>query len=412
MTANSLLGALALAMLGWVNFWFGGSVRYPPALFSFWWALLLAALWCSGDAFLPISASTVAIYMLGPCAMTAGGVIAAVWSGRESGHTFKVRKWECREGVLTTSTVLLAFAFPVFWYRIGELSAMSGVRDFWVGVRLQTMHPDRSGNTLGIFEYLIFFSTMLALAAFENSQVRNRGWLRALAAVILSLLYHLVTASRLGALMLIAGLVGIAVLHNRRIVTPLLIGAVAVIPVFVSVAVALNKGTERGGDIQSNTVSLARSFQLYALGGLVAFDAAADGRIAQENRGRTYRSLYTVVRAAGYDIDVPALPSEYTYTPTPTNVYTLYYPYLLDFGRMGVVILLCGFGALFSHVYFSARSAAGPFTVAYALMFAYVLLSSADEYLFSLASMNCQAALYLLLLYRRSNMGMENANFA
>lgn len=406
MTANSLLGAGILAILGWVNVWLGGSVRYPPALFSFWWALLLAALWCSGDAFLPISASTLAIYMLGPCAMTAGGLIAVIWKRRPSGDMLKVREWECREGLMTASTVLLAVAFPAFWYRIGELSAMSGVRDFWVGVRLQTMHPDRAGNTLGIFEYLIFFSTMLALVAFENSQVRNSGKLKGLAAVVLSLLYHLVTASRLGALILIAGLVGIALLHNRRIVTPVLIGAVAVVPVFVIVAVALNKGTERGGDIQSNTVSLARSFQLYALGGLVAFDAAAEEKIAAEDHGRTYRSLYAVARAAGYDVDVPALPSQYTYTPTPTNVYTMYYPYLLDFGRIGVVALLCGFGALSSHVYFTARSAAGPFTVAYALMFAYLLLSSADEYLFSLASMNCQAVLYLLLLYRRSKVAM------
>jgi oligosaccharide repeat unit polymerase len=406
MVANSLIGAVILAILGWVNLCFGGNVRYPPALFSFWWAVLLAALWCSRDAFLPISGSTLAIYILGPCAMTVGGLIAVVWSARASGDTFKARKWECREGLLTASTVLLALAFPALWYRIGELSAMSGVRDFWVGVRLQTMHPDRAGDTLGIFEYLIFFSTMLALAAFENSQVRNRGSLRALAAVVLSLLYHLVTASRLGALMLIAGLVGIALLHKRRMATPLLSGAVAVIPVFVTVAVALNKGTERGGDIQSNTVSLARSFQLYALGGLVAFDAAAEGKIAPDNHGRTYRSLYAVARAAGYDIDVPALPSEYTYTPTPTNVYTMYYPYLVDFGRMGVVVLLGGFGALFSYVYFAARSVAGPFTVAYALMFAYLLLSSADEYVFSLASMNCQALLYLLLLYRRSKAGM------
>src|ERR1700720_4006297 len=75
---NAIIGAVCLAVLSGINYRVSGSFRYPPALFAGWWALLLAALASSGKSFYPISGSTIAIYIIGPCAMSLGGVIGLV----------------------------------------------------------------------------------------------------------------------------------------------------------------------------------------------------------------------------------------------------------------------------------------------------------------------------------------------
>src|SRR5437868_964940 len=198
---NALIGAVCLAVLSIINCCVGGSVRYPPALFAGWWSLLLIALACSGKTFLPISLFTLVIYIIGPCAMSLGGLVALLSGGRRvsarsPGH------WECRGRILTASLVLLIVLLPALWSRIQQLSAASGVRNFWIGVRLQTMQSD---NTLGVFDDLIFFSTITACVAFLEQQRRGVGRLRAVVAIILGVLYHLATASRLGALILIGG---------------------------------------------------------------------------------------------------------------------------------------------------------------------------------------------------------------
>ena len=219
---NATIGAIGLGMLSVVNLRLEGSLKYPPTLFAAWWSLLLAALAASGDAFFPISTAALGIYILGACALSVGGLFALLLFRRNRiPRPLPIRNWECRGRVLTGSVILLAALFPGLWQRIVQISAASGVHNFWVGVRFQTM---QEGSTLGFFDYLIFFSTIVALAAFENSQRRKTGRWLAAAAIVICLAYHLVAASRLGALILIAGLVGIALLQGKHVVRPLLAG--------------------------------------------------------------------------------------------------------------------------------------------------------------------------------------------
>ena len=399
---SALIGAVCLAILAVINVRVSGSLRYPPALFAGWWALLLAGLACSGDAFFPISARTLAVYIFGPCVMSLGGAAALFSSGRRIPGQAPRKSWECRQGLLTGAVVLLAALFPALWYRIRDIGAASGVRDFWVGVRLQTMQEGSAGASLGVFDYLIFFSTVVALVAVQDCLRRRTGRLRATAAVMLGLAWHLVTASRLGALVLIAGVVGIALVESRSVVRPLAAGALAAAMVFAAVALALNKGGGPGGSVSDRAGALTRSFQLYALGGLVAFQSALEGStIPAGSEGRTYRVLFVAARAAGRDVELPQLVSQYANTPSPTNVYTFYYPYLTDFGKLGMALPVFVAGWLFSWIYMGAARGAGLFVAAYGIVFGYIVLSSADEYLFSLLSMNCQAVVHLLLLYRR-----------
>jgi oligosaccharide repeat unit polymerase len=396
---NALIGALCLAILSGINYRLGGSFVYPPALFAGWWSLLLVTLACSGNTFLPLSSFTLVIYIIGPCAMSLGGLLALVSHRRNSSASSPGGSWECRGRMLTGSLVLLTAMLPVLWHRIQQISAASGVRNFWVGVRYQSLQADTS---LGIFEELIFFSTITAWVAFLEQQRLGTGKLRAVIAILLGAVYHLVTASRLGVLTMIAGLIGIAMIHGKNLFRTVLTGALGIIVVFVVVALALNKGAEHRDSPTTQAISLAQSFQLYALGGVVAFDTVVQGLVAPESQGRTYRLLYVSARALGYKVEPPPMIAQYTYTPIPTNVYSMYCPYFVDFGATGVAVILAIIGFLATVIYLGARQGAWPLMVAYGLIFSYIVLSSADEYLFTLIAMNVRAGLFIGLLYKYS----------
>src|SRR5438105_2491682 len=108
---NALIGAVCLAVLSIINCCVGGSVRYPPALFAGWWSLLLVALACSGKTFLPLSSFTLVIYIIGPCAMSLGGLVVLVSWGRSFSGGCR-GSWECRSRVLTAALVLLTMLLP------------------------------------------------------------------------------------------------------------------------------------------------------------------------------------------------------------------------------------------------------------------------------------------------------------
>jgi oligosaccharide repeat unit polymerase len=395
---NTLIGGVILLILAGINSRVGGSFWYPPALFAALWSVVLLALACSADAFFPISGGTLGVYVLGACAMSVGGAVALFVSAEMWPVQPTRRQWTCRRSVLTGSLILLTALLPLLWYRITQLSAVSGAGSFWVGVRLQTARADVG---VGIFEYPILLSTITAWVTFLEHRYRRTSRAQAVMAIALSLAYHLATASRLGALVLIAGLVGIALLHSGHILKPILAGCLAGVAVFVTVALALNKATD-SSNREATTASLARSFQLYTLGGVVAFDNVVAGMAPPNSPGRTFRVLYVLANAAGYDVQVPELTSQYAYTPTPTNVYTMYYPYFTDFGPTGVAVLLSFLGWLFTRVYLGARRGCLPFIVGYGLVFSYIVLSAADEYVFSLVSMNVWILLFVFVLYKHT----------
>jgi len=91
----------------------------------------------------------------------------------------------------------------------------------------------------------------------------------------------------------------------------------------------------------------------------------------------------------------------YTDTPLPTNVYTIYYTYFLDYGYLGVFILMFIIGIFSSLVFKRAYIKKEKIYIfLYGMVFAGLIISCANEFFFTTVSYWIQAIIFLYIIYR------------
>ncbi len=394
-------GALLLAVLALINRRIAGSWLYPPALFSAYWSGLLFALYASGDAFYPISLATVMLLFAGKFAFSLGGLVVLFTLGRRSWSRLPdpdPRRKIIVRHILDTGLLLLMAALPSYWALLQNVSEKSGMKDFWVGVRYQTSVVSE-GREFGVFCYVMSYSTILALVALNECDGKRQRW-RPAALILISLIYQIFSMARGFALVLIFGMLGVHWIRVGRInARSVMLGGVVTLALFTSVAVVLSKGGDSSADLYENVSSLFSNIQLYLLGGIVALDRYVIGVVPIDAGPRTFRSFAILANVFGANIYVPALVLSVTETPTPTNVYTIYFTYYSDFGSLGVIGIMLALGGMATLVYHTARRGHSPSVILYGLLVASLLLTNANDTLLTALSAWLQSTVISLAIY-------------
>ncbi len=395
--------AVSLALLSGMNAYIAKSYLYPPAVFAALWSGLLVGLVISQNAFYAISSETLMVYLLGAVAFSAGGFLALL-SSKGSAVPRQVVSPQRRSFVhvmLYIGLVVLVLLFPFYWRRLVQLSAASGYESFWVGLRYQIGYG--YGEGLGVFAYLITLARFLALVAFYENDGSLAGRFRAYSLMILALTYDILSAARYGAILLVFGLIGVDWIRSGRIkVKPLLAGTVALLLIFFTVAILLEKGWSLDKPILENVKSVLKVFRLYVLGGLVAFDSAVRDPSSFSEIGRisTLRFFFAIANAFGAKIDLPRFVTLFTMTPRPTNVYTIYFSYFLDYGWAGVVMIMFALGGLMAWIYLAASRGNPQAAILYGMMLGFLMVSNSNEGFLTALSYWIQAISVVFVLYR------------
>jgi oligosaccharide repeat unit polymerase len=394
------IGALVMLMI--INKYVAKSFLYPPVIFAALWAGLLFALMLSGDTFYPISLETMFLYYLGALAFSLGGIMALAVPRCKSGQHALISEQRriFVHRMLKLGLIVLVAAFPFYLLQLQKISAASGFENFWMGLRYQITYG--TGEKLGIFSYVIAIARFLALTAFyENYNARNRRLLT-YAIIILAFTYDLLTVSRLGAMFLLFGLIGIAWIRSGKITwKPICIGVLAFLPLFSIAAILLGKGGNLNATFSENLFGVLKSLQVYTLGGLVAFDKVINNPSSFiGSQIPTFRFVFAVLNKFGAHFDLPAFNTQFTFTPAPTNVYTIYFSYFLDFGWTGTMIIMFGLGIFLTLIYLTAIRGNPQGAILYGIMFGSLMVSNANEAFLTALSYWLQAIIFTFLLYR------------
>lgn len=393
---------LTLAMLAVVNALIARSLLYPPVIFSALWSGLLFALALSSRSFYPISQETLMVYLVGAFVFSLGALVVS-WLLKDfsaPAPAVSPRRRDFVRGVLNAGIVFLILMLPLYWGHLKQLSMISGQTGFWTGLRFQTSYG--YGGGLGIYSYLVALSRFLALTAFyEKDGSRSSRW-RAYILVGLALIYDLLLVARLGALLLIFGLAAISWLKAGKITgKSVAAAALVILLIFGGVAVVLGKGGSLDRSITANAYGILKTLRLYTLGGLAAFDQVVRAPLNFEDfRISTFRFFMAVANFFGANLDVPRYNVLYTWTPAPTNVYTIYFSYFLDFGWAGVAMIMFFLGGAAALIYRSAIRGNPQGAILYAVLVAALMVSNANEGFFTSLSYWIQAVVFTYLLYR------------
>jgi oligosaccharide repeat unit polymerase len=391
-----------LACLSIMNYVHSKSYLYPPVIFSTVWAFLLLGLVLSGQVFYPLSFLALTIFFFGALAFSIGGLTALhITTHQRSADTVFSLDYgkSFINKVLNLGLVAQLAIAPLYFRQLKAMSSQSGAESLMVGVRLLTVLGTGKEASFGVFAYLIAIVTFLALVAFYECDDTFANRARAALYILIALVYQIMSASRTGAVLAVISLVIIAIIKSGRIrLRTAVAGVVVFLLVFSIPAVLLNKGGSLEQTVAENFYGIAESVRNYTLPSLVAFDQTL---VAAEPSGKllSFRFFYALAHALGAKIDVPSPILEYTYTPLPTNVYTMYYFFYSDFGLAGTAIVMFALGILCTCVYLYAMNGEPRGVFLYAMVAASLILSGLNEPFLSAASFWIQAVLFVFIIY-------------
>lgn len=415
--AGMTLGcALLVSACAYANWWLFRSVLCPPVIFSGVWAAILFGLVLSGSDFYALGLTTLGLCLLSVLSFSVGCQLVPplrrkVYRDLEARNTPFERTYLLR--ILDISLGLFVAALPLWWSGLNAISQASGDPNFLRSVRSEMVLSDTGGGTFGfeLVKYVLpILIVMTLIATVESYRGRERKW-RIVAWTIVSLSYYLPTGSRLAAMVLLIGvLYAVSFSSGRLRLRTVLAVSLVFVSVFSLAAIQLGKGGSLDADIAENLSGVARSFRLYALGGIVACDQLI--RTAAVTSGGQIRSLrffYLVGKALGVDVDVSRTVDLEVPTPDITNVYSIYYKYFDDFGWLGVGTIFVGLGALLRLLFNHALSGRPEAMVLSSLGCAYLVATCVgDPFLLGLSSC-IQATAEVFLVYSFSRMLGRNA---
>jgi oligosaccharide repeat unit polymerase len=402
-----LVCIIGLSILTLIDYKIAKTFLYPPAIFSALWAILLVALVLSGETFYPVTSKTLGIYFVGAFSFSLGGILALITHKNNKSRIECINELKCSNQrslfIHKCLKIMLAFLillFPYYVYRMLSFGQTSGMPNIWIGIRYQT--SILMEGKLGIFSYIIALSQFTAFISFYETRRHNDKSYISYLSIIVALLYQFFTVSRLGIINLIVGLIGIDFVSSGRFkLKPILIGSFALLISFAIPAILLNKGGSLDAGIRENLAGVLKSFQVYSLGGLVAFDSVVNSPYIFINAYiPTLRFFYSVANMFGANVYFPAVNTQVVFTPQPTNVYTIYSSYFLDFGLGGIIIILIIIGFLSVLIYKQALKHRPEGTILYGIMLGSLVVSCANEAFWTTLSSWIQATVLIIILYR------------
>ncbi len=394
-----LLAALVLGAIGSACAWWQRSLLYPAACFCFVWAGALIGLIVSGERFAPITAQTVAIYTGGAIAFAIGGLAAhPLVAGRAPPPSALSRP------ILYGMLLLLFAGLPLYLLRVRAMIEEAGVAGLFLSLRVQSLRAaeDPQATGIGIVGNLVPLSTIFALVAYRQLLTTRAERLAAVAIFLLALVYSALTGGRGSGMALALSLIALVGLRPGRLPKgTIALALLGFITIFVGLALLVRKGTaDPNASWAANLRAVTENFQVYALGGVIAFDRVVDDPGALPSTGGVLRTAKEMANVLGARYEIPSLHAQFTTVGDglQTNVYSMYMPYYQDVGLAGSLALVFVLGTITTFAYLRARAGGQDAMVLSAVFFAGLMQSVFNEPFYTNVNFLAKLSLFLLLL--------------
>ena len=201
----------ALSLLTVANYLVGRSLFYPALVFCAAWTLALFCLLVSGDMFFSLSSETLSIYLWGAVAFSVGSA-----AGKFVPLSISAVPRRDPKSALTLIVILFVVAFPFYLLWLFQVVAekpgvlfLSSIRDYFVSIT-----PEEYTWKFTFFVNILTSTFMVAMIAWAS---KNRHKKRAIIALIMAVLYSLLTGGRATVIQLLISILCIESLVNKRL---------------------------------------------------------------------------------------------------------------------------------------------------------------------------------------------------
>jgi oligosaccharide repeat unit polymerase len=390
-----VVSALLLWLFVLANYTLRQDVLHPACLQSGLWALVITS-YCFSQGNLPnITVSTLALILSGVLTFSIGSHAVSL------GVPSRVDRWDSVPSfplklVSLACLLITAVGLPFFLQRARELG-MTGPTD---SVLFNIRHAiNVEGERFGLLAYLFPVAMISVGIHVMFSKTYSRA--RVAAVLVLAFAYAILFTGRTFLFLILIYSLGILLVTKRISLWKAFAVFFSIgLTMFAVLGFLLHKGASADGSLLENLISLAQSFQSYLLGPLAALDWLMRQDLSVTMGDNTLRSAYAIYAALDNEqTRIVPLVRDFVSVGVEANVYTLYDPYLRDFGAVGALLFTSVLGVIHGWLYRMTRNGGNPvWVLAYALsLYPLLMQFFQDQYVSLLSSWAQYGALLIVI---------------
>lgn len=379
---------------------------HPAVLFSLVWFVILSLHFIFSftllDKLFPLNLSTYIIFFIGAVAFSFGAFIQTVIVEKNELKGNIIKKFTNQKGLsLTLRCIILAIiiiGLPFYIQAAYRVFLASNIDSFFIGLRTELAYGIED---IGWTKYLVSFSLVVfAINLYSFFLKRNRtNSIILILNLIVTLTYILLVTGRGIFLMLLLLYLGISFLVNNKFsVRRVSLFLLLFLFFFISIGIMFGKGGNKDNTIMENINPVLQMTAIYLVTPMNALDYEQHHQFHVGYEGdyslRFFKKMAEQLQFIRNE-KVKELIQPFVFVPYSTNVYTIYSPYIRDFGKIYGWFMLFLFGFINTFIYFKAVSTKSlRFSVYFSfLLFPLVMSFFQDQYL-SLFSTWLQIVIY------------------
>ena len=150
---------------------------------------------------------------------------------------------------------------------------------------------------------------------------------------------------------------------------------------------------------ESEGENFANTFAIYLFSSMPAFETLKYTPIQQHFGENTFRFFYAVFNGFGAHYELKKAILDYVSVPQPTNIYSVLYPFYMDFGYWGIGIFGFIYGLIYFILYKGYKARNDLMLFLFAVIVPYVFIQFSGEFIFTTLSTHLQFLVISLVPY-------------
>ncbi len=368
-----LVLAICLLILSFFFYKRWNSYISPAVVISFSWGLVFLGYEVIPHGMYDISAKTVFVLFL----WITSSLIGSCFFSLVKMPPFKPSDLFFNESIRSIYYwISIIGIFPLLYIAYKQGTTMDS-SSFLFNLRMANTGIVETEFKYGIFQYVFAFAFISFLIEVYSSTGKNR---RVIILLIINILLAIITMAKTSFFFLIIPLLCIRIFKGK-------VSLMKLLPVFglIILFMAAIQLLRAGNDSENVIASM---FNVYIFGGIPALDQIVTADTHTQLWGElTFRFFHTIksiffgtdAHAGVYINDISV--KGYVYVPYPTNVFTVIYPFWMDFGFLGVMVGGGLMGAFSGFLFKLANKQRAWSIVVYSYLVAVLVLPFFGEYL-------------------------------
>ena len=382
---------------------FEKSILYPPFIFNLIWFMVIFIYFIykifDPDEMDTLHSNTLIFIAVSNFFFSLGGFYVLTNLKKKSLDIFfKPTKVPEIVGDIVIMVTLLSLV--LLFFKAKEYASEIQANNFFISLRFQLTNMRISYGILEYFMVFGLFASLYRLYTFNDfSDLRTKEKLKLILSILISFAFLALSTARTSFFLYFITFLMTIYLKGKIRRKYIWSFFIASILSFLIVGVVLNKGGSLTDSLGENIRSGINHFLAYFEGPVLAFDRFLNSDFIHTYGKNTFRFFFALLYKLGIIETQPLdIVKEWILVPYPTNVYTVFYPYIMDFGIVACWVIIFLFGLVHTWLFYRSKTSGNHFKMITAYSYYPLLMVFFQDQYFSLLSQWIQMWFYSFLI--------------